>query len=279
MDFPLHFHEDFELSLALNARGKRIIKNRVESFTEKDLILIGPNVLHCYEQEEVLENTECEISVIQFSKNMYQLPIFNTSQLQHIRDMFIAATKGGIKFSEETVDKIADKIYRLTQIKGFEEVLLFFEIMNDLATSPNQRHIDIINQTPNSMESALYNVQSRRINKIISYVEMNYKKKVNLEDIGKLIGMSSSSASRFFKRKTNHAFNDFLNNYRIDRAAQLLIETENFISEICFACGFNNISNFNLSFRKYMKCTPNEYRNKFRSSISPKEEFYFIENG
>lgn len=275
MDFPIHFHEDFELSLALNARGKRIIKNRIESFTEKDLILIGPNVLHCYEQEEVLPGTECEISIIQFNKNMFQLPIFNTKQLQHIRNMFIQAAQGGIKFSEETVDKIADKIYRLTQISGsFEEVLLFFEIMNDLAVSENQRYINTIDESGN-ISLSLFNVQSTRINKIIHYVENNYQNKISLDNVGALVNMSSAAVSRFFKKKTKHNFCDYLNSYRIDKAAQMLLETEMFISEICFSCGFNNISNFNLVFRKLMKCTPNEYRASFHISISPKDEIYF----
>lgn len=275
MDFPLHFHEDFELCLALNARGKRIIKNRIEEFTEKDLILIGPNVLHCYKQEEVLFGTECEISIIQFDKDMYKLPIFSTKQLQHIRHMFIQARQGAIKFPEETVDKIGGKIYRLSQLKdSFEEVLLFFEIMNDLATSTNQRYINIVNQGNNNISLSLFNSQSKRINKITHFVENNYQHKISLQDIANLVNMSPAAVSRFFKRKTNHTFNEYLNSYRIDKAAQMLIETEKFISEICFSCGFNNVSNFNLVFRKQMKCTPNEYRTSCRTTILPQYETY-----
>jgi AraC-like DNA-binding protein len=280
MDFPLHFHEDFELCLHLNARGKRTLGNIVEKFSEKDLILVGPNIYHCYKQEEIAENKEPETSIIQFGKNMYQLPIFNTKQLQHIKNMFIEATHGGIKFSEETADKIADKMYRLAGIKGFEEVLLFFEIMNDLATSTDRRCLNITDmscQTNDEPGKSTFSNPSRRINKIINFVETNYRKKISLDDIAALIGMSPSAASRFFKNKTQRNFNDFLNNYRIDRAAQILIETEKFVSEICFETGFNNISNFNLTFRKYMKCTPNEYRSQFKSSIVPNLQNFQIE--
>jgi AraC-like DNA-binding protein len=278
MDFPLHFHEDFELCLALNARGKRTVGNIVEDFTEKDLVLFGPNTYHCYKQEGTAEYKDCEISIIQCGKSMYQLPIFNTKQLCHIKNMFMEATHGGIKFSEETADKVADKMYRLTKVKGFEEVLLFFEIMNDLATSTNRRCLNITDsQQTNKLSESTFLSPSRRINKIINFVETNYQKKISLDDVAALIGMSPSAASRFFKKKTQRNFNDFLNNYRVDRAAQMLIETEKFVSEICFGTGFNNISNFNLAFRKYMKCTPNEYRSQFKSSIVPKPEDFFIE--
>lgn len=272
MDFPLHYHEDFELCLALNACGKRVVGSIVEDFNEKDLILLGPNVMHCYKQEAIVGNKECEISIIQFNKDLDQLPIFNTNQLVHIKQMFVMAKRGGIKFSEKTVDKIAGKLYRLTQIKGFEEVLLFFEIMNDLATSDDQRYLDITNQTDKENSFANVKIQSRRITKIIDYVDKNYQNKISLTDIGNLVGMSSSAVSRFFKNKTKRNFNDYLNTYRISCATRMLIETEKFVSEICFECGFNNISNFNLAFRKYMKCTPNDYRLKFRSSIIPKPD-------
>ena len=272
MDFPLHFHNEFELSLALNARGKRITGNRVEPFKEKDLILIGPNVLHCYKQEEVLPDCHCEISIIQFDKGMYQLPIFSTTQLIHIRDMFMMAMRGGIIFPERTIDIIAPKLSRLTKKDEFEEVLLFFEILNDLACS-EKRYIDITNQTQDAGTIALKS-QSRRINKILNFIEMNYANKITLDDISQLIGMSPSATSRFFKTKTKNNFNYYLTNHRIGKAAQMLTETEKFISEICYSCGFNNISNFNMVFKKKKNCTPNEYRMKYKSSIVPKTDMH-----
>jgi len=272
MDFPLHFHNEFELSLALNARGKRITGNRVEPFKEKDLILIGPNVLHCYKQEEVLPDRHCEISIIQFDKGMYQLPIFSTTQLIHIRDMCMMAMRGGIIFPERTIDIIAPKLSRLTKKDEFEEVLLFFEILNDLACS-EKRYIDITNQTQDAGTIALKS-QSRRINKILNFIEMNYANKITLDDISQLIGMSPSATSRFFKTKTKNNFNYYLTNHRIGKAAQMLTETEKFISEICYSCGFNNISNFNMVFKKKKNCTPNEYRMKYKSSIVPKTDMH-----
>lgn len=270
MDYPLHFHNEFELSLALNARGKRITGNMVESFKEKDLILIGPNVLHCYKQEEVLENRHCEISIIQFDKGIYQLPIFSTSQLTHIRDMFILAMRGGITFPESTIDIITPKLSLLIEKCEFDKVLLFLEILNDLACS-EKRYIDITNHTQDAGTIALKS-QSRRINKILSFIEMNYANNITLDDISKLIGMSSSATSRFFKTKTKQNFNYYLTNHRIGKATQKLVETEKFISEICYSCGFNNISNFNMVFKKKNNCTPNEYRQKYKASIVPKTD-------
>lgn len=87
MDFPLHFHEDYELNLTLHVRGKRTVGNLVEDFTEKDLVIINPNVLHCYKRGESYANVRCEVVVVQFSKNLPSWGIFDTDQLRPIREM------------------------------------------------------------------------------------------------------------------------------------------------------------------------------------------------
>ena len=87
MDFPLHFHEDYELNLTLNVRGKRILGNLVEDFTEKDLVITTPNVLHCYKRDDAFLNTRCEVVVIQFPKELPSWGIFDTDQLRDIRNM------------------------------------------------------------------------------------------------------------------------------------------------------------------------------------------------
>jgi AraC-like DNA-binding protein len=71
------------------------------------------------------------------------------------------------------------------------------------------------------------------------------------------------SFSRFIKKRTGKSFVDFVNSHRIGIAAQELLETNKSISEICFECGFNNISNFNRIFKKKQGCTPGDFRNNF----------------
>ena len=229
MDFPLHFHEDYELCLTLNVRGKRILGNLVEDFTEKDLVITTPNVLHCYKRDDAFLNVRCEVVVIQFPKELPSWGIFDTDQLRNI-----------------------------------EAVQLFFGILHELACA-DRTQVELIGVQ--SSDSTL--PHSRRINKIVQFVEKNYHHKISLEDVGELVGMSASSVSRFFKQRTRHNFWDYLNGFRIDRAAQMMIETEHTISEISYACGFNNISNFNRVFRERIGTTPSDYRNKFKESIIP----------
>lgn len=263
MDFPLHFHEDYELCLTLNVRGKRILGNLVEDFTEKDLVITTPNVLHCYKRDDAFLNVRCEVVVIQFPKELPSWGIFDTDQLRNIRNL-LCQPATGLKFSEETAEAVRERLLRLPRTEGFEAVQLFFGILHELACA-DRTQVELIGVQ--SSDSTL--PHSRRINKIVQFVEKNYHHKISLEDVGELVGMSASSVSRFFKQRTRHNFWDYLNGFRIDRAAQMMIETEHTISEISYACGFNNISNFNRVFRERIGTTPSDYRNKFKESIIP----------
>ena len=263
MDFPLHFHEDYELCLTLNVRGKRILGNLVEDFTEKDLVITTPNVLHCYKRDDAFLNVRCEVVVIQFPKELPSWGIFDTDQLRNIRNL-LCQPAPGLKVSEETAEAVRERLLRLPRTEGFEAVQLFFGILHELACA-DRTQVELIGVQ--SSDSTL--PHSRRINKIVQFVEKNYHHKISLEDVGELVGMSASSVSRFFKQRTRHNFWDYLNGFRIDRAAQMMIETEHTISEISYACGFNNISNFNRVFRERIGTTPSDYRNKFKESIIP----------
>ena len=132
MDFPLHFHEDYELNLTLHVRGKRTVGNLVEDFTEKDLVITNPNVLHCYKRGESYANVRCEVVVVQFSKNLPSWGIFDTDQLRPIREM-LCQPAPGIRFSEDTADRVRDRLLRLPHLEGFEAVLLFLDILHELA--------------------------------------------------------------------------------------------------------------------------------------------------
>ena len=107
MDFPLHFHEDYELNLTLHVRGKRTVGNLVEDFTEKDLVITNPNVLHCYKRGESYANVHCEVVVVQFSKNLPSWGIFDTDQLRPIlsneRLFFTDLYKDGVGEKIETM--------------------------------------------------------------------------------------------------------------------------------------------------------------------------------
>jgi len=251
-DYPVHYHADYEINLVLDSYGKRVVGDSIEDFSSLDLAMIGPNVPHKW-FGEVEENNH--VVTIQFSDKLLSFPILEKRLFNNIKNLLVESQRG-LVFSERTQAVISEKILKLTKMQGFQTVLEFFSILNELAVS--DRRILVSNQFDSQL--VVRTSKSRRIAMVCDYIERNYAKPVNLSDAASLVNMSESAFSHFFKKRTNTSFKDYLTNVRISHACQLLTKTTYTIAEVCFACGFNNISNFIRIFKKKKGNKPSDYR-------------------
>ena len=257
-NFPLHYHDEFELNLIINAKGaKRIVGDHIDVIDDIELVLVGPNLSHAWftnlcKSEEIKEVT------IQFHKDLFDEKLLRRNQLSFIRKMFDLAAKG-ILFPKETAQSIYPRLVSLHQKSGFDSVMTLINILHDLSIS---RNIRTLSEATFNNEFQL-NFNSRRIEKAFEYMNKNYDKQVALNDIAKLVNMTEVSFSRFIKKRTGITFIDSLNEIRLGHASRILIDTTNSIAEVSYSCGFNNISNFNRLFKKKKGCTPKEFRENF----------------
>ena len=102
-----------------------------------------------------------------------------------------------------------------------------------------------------------------RLAKVINYLNYHYREKISLDMVSDLAGFHPSAFCRYFKEKTGKTLSEFLNDMRIGYACKLLIEGHLSVSQICFECGFNNLSNFNRTFKRLTRFTPSEYQQQF----------------
>lgn len=257
-NFPLHFHEEYELNLIINAKGaKRIIGDSVEEIEDMELVLVGPNLSHVWlthncQSEEITEVT------IQWHKDFFDDKMLKRNQLSFIRRMFDRSIKG-ILFPPETVQLVYKRLLAIKQMQGFDSVLELMSILHQLSTAKSMRILS--DATFNNDQILNYN--SRRIDKAFEFMNANFHKPVSLKDISKLVNMTEVSFSRFIKKRTGNTFIDSLNEIRLGHATRMLIETTHSIAEISYHCGFNNISNFNRFFKKKKNCTPKAFRENF----------------
>lgn len=114
---------------------------------------------------------------------------------------------------------------------------------------------------------------SNYIDKCKDYVSRHYKEKIYLQDMADSLGLSSTYLSRLFSRETGMRLQDYINLFRVERAANLLIYSEENISYIAEYVNFPSQSYFGKMFRKYKHMTPKEYRNRYKPSefISDRE--------
>lgn len=95
---------------------------------------------------------------------------------------------------------------------------------------------------------------------VFEYIELHYAASITLEQLSKTVNMNSSYFCRFFRSITYQSPMEYVNMYRIEKAAQMLHNTRLPIMDICLECGFNECSNFIKVFKKYKGMTPGQYR-------------------
>ena len=98
------------------------------------------------------------------------------------------------------------------------------------------------------------------------YIDQNFKKEIRLKTLADIAGMTPAAFSRFFRTRTGKTVSDYIIDIRLGYASRLLVDTHTSVSEICYSCGFNNISNFNRIFKKKKGCSPTAFRDNYHKS-------------
>jgi AraC-like DNA-binding protein len=260
-DFPLHYHEEFELNFIQHAKGaKRVIGDHIDEIEELELVLIGSNLQHGWFTHKCISDNIHEVT-IQFHRDLFDEKFLQRNQMSFIRHLLERSVRG-VLFSPETIETIMPRIKELPQKQGFDSVLELLSILHDLSTSRHMQTLSNSSFTP--VEKLSYN--SRRVEKIMLHINQNFDKNISLGEAAKIAGMTEVAFSRFFKVRTGKTFVDTINEIRLGNASRMLIDTTHSITEVAYKCGFNNMSNFNRLFKKKKDCTPKEFRETYNSS-------------
>lgn len=256
-DFPLHNHEDMEINLILDAAGaQRIVGDHIGELDNCELVCVGPNLNHGWFTHNCTSENIKEVT-IQFNKDLFDERFLKRNQLVNIRQMF-ENSKRGIQFLKSTIDNIAPRIMALGKRNGFDSILELLSILHDLSIS---RDVKLLSDSTFTVEQFNYN--SRRIENVFEYMNSNFSQQITLNDVAKIAHMPKASFSRFIKLRTGYSFVDSLNEIRLGHVSRMLIDTSHSISEIAFKCGFNNMANFNRTFKNRKGLTPKAFRENY----------------
>lgn len=245
-----HFHPDFEITFTLKSSGRRFVGFTNSNYAEYDFVLLGNKLPHCWITAQSTDQI-----VINFKKEVFGSLFWNTPEMQRINEL-LDKSQQGVAFSIETAKEALPILYKMEHETGFDKLLHLFELLNLMANSTNQKALTFYHHEIKDSIKA-----SNRIEKIYNYIHLNYQSnQISFEQLSKNLNMTKSSVCKFIKKVTKKSFTELVIEARINEACKMLSETDMFISEICFKCGFNNLSNFNRAFKKVMLVTPKQYR-------------------
>ena len=260
--FPIHSHSECELNFIENGAGvRRIVGDSVEEIGDYELTLVtGERLEHAWEQGSCRSADIREIT-IQFSRTLFSADILARKQFRTIREMFERASNG-LTFSLKAIMKVYAMLDVLaSEPDGFEQFQHFLQILYILSNDEGSRVL-----ASSSFAKVERNVESRRVQKVQEYINAHYSEEIRLDDCAALAGMAPSAFSRFFKQHTGRTLLDYIIDIRLGHAARLLVDTTFGISEISYSCGFNNLSNFNRTFKARRGYTPRDFRTLFRKN-------------
>ncbi len=258
--YPIHKHEVFELNYVENAAGVvRVVGDSTEVIGDRELVLItSPDLEHVWLQGDCRSEEIREITVQFFLDFTNADSIFNRTPLLPIKNLFEKARKG-VAFTPEAIEKVSPRLCRLSAMQDkFHAVIEFLTALYELSLADGTRELSTTSFAKVDVDS-----DSRRVLKVKEYIEQHFKDELRLVDLADLVGMSPTSFSRFFKLRTSKTLSEYIVDIRLGVAARHLVDTTESVSEICYSCGFNTLSNFNRLFRKNKGCSPTEFREKY----------------
>lgn len=112
------------------------------------------------------------------------------------------------------------------------------------------------------------NVQNHNINMAIEYIKEHYTQPIGLIDVAEYTRMTENHLSTLFREESGINFLQYLNSYRLNKAAKLLKDTTLNISEVADSCGFPTPSYFTKIFRRYTSLSPREFREGEKPKMS-----------
>jgi hypothetical protein len=228
-----HYHEEYELHLIVETRGKVFVGDYIGHFEPGHLVLTGPRLPHNWISTDVPpEGVALRDMVLQFPDAPLRQAAALIPELAEALPLLERA-RNGIEFFGMS-EHARERFERIKASHGLQRFAEFAVFLGELVRCADYR--------------------------LLSTVQLQ-----SFDDDAWL-----ARISRFFRRSTGNSFTDFVNRLRINKACQLLMETDRYITNVCYDVGFNNVANFNRRFLQVKGMTPKEFRRQAEARFGPR---------
>jgi AraC-like DNA-binding protein len=261
-----HFHKELELIYFVKSQGTRYVGNSIGNFSKGEIYLIGSNLPHLFKNDKAYYQSNSasgavDLIIVQFEHNFMGEQFATLTESEKLLRLFKMANRG-IKFSDEASGLVGKKLKKLIDGKGLSKLIDLLAILDTLSLGKDFEFL-----CQEGVNNTFKRNEKERMAKLISYLTENFEKKIELDEVASIAHMTPNAFCRYFKRRTQKSFTQYLNEIRIDNACKLLIEGKLPISTICYLSGYNTLTNFNRQFKSIMKVTPSVYMKKYEVKV------------
>jgi AraC-like DNA-binding protein len=260
---PWHYHPEFELTLIVKSYGQRQVGDSIENFSSGDIVLVGQNLPHVWKSDEAFfknnDQLKAQAVVVKFLPDFAGAGFLDKPVFQEIRAILFEKAAHGLRLNGPLRSKVEKMMLKLIGMSEIERLIQLISILHVISKSKNMELLASVGYRNSNAKN------NHRVNKVLDYLMDHYQENITLEVIAGVVNMNKNAFCRFFKKSTRKNLFTVLNEVRISKACQHLVETELDILQVCYANGFNNISNFNKAFKKITGTSPMNYRRKSKA--------------
>ncbi len=264
---PVHWHEEMELISIKKGAGQVILDLTPFSVAAGDLAVVFPGKLHGIRQKA---GCAMEYENIIFRLDMLIPALPDRCSAEYLVPLTAGqgpasyvCTRGCPEFSA-----VQEQIARLDAISdsrpaGYELAVkgIFFELL-----------FLILHERQGRADDAAGSRFQDKIKRVLKEVETRYAQPLPVKEAAQLCGYSASHFMKFFRQQMGMSFVEYLNDYRLQMAARMLVSTEETVTAIARLCGFDQPSYFNRLFRRKYGMTPSAYRKEEGGFLAGRKE-------
>jgi AraC-like DNA-binding protein len=264
LDTPFHFHESCEIVLIKESHGKRVVGDHVANFNEGDLVLMGPNLPHIWQNNSIYflkkKDYKVKATVIYFSPS-FLIDLADDYQSVKKIESFLQNISRGLQFKGKTQQIAAEKLAGISEMEGLRKIMQFIDIVDLLSTSDEYEYL-----ASEGYRNSYTFKDTARFNDVYQFLMNNFHRAIPLEEVAGIAKMSPTAFCRYFKNHTQKSLVQFVNELRIGHACKLLENKDHSITDVSYECGYNNMVNFNKFFKEVKGKTPSDYRKDLNGS-------------
>lgn len=263
-----HFHSEFEIDYIVSGQVIFNIGNQEFLAKEGDIFIIHPNEVH-----SIYPTNEQPVQSVYHT--FIFVPNFLAGSIsERCLISLFPITRGERKVTSPITkehpyyDEIQTSMENI--IVGLKENTALHDLM---IKSELLRIFYFLLQYDTEIQTTASKVIPAEIHAVLKYIAENYTEKISTQELSKMACLSHSRFLAVFKQVIGTSPTHYLNFLRIKKACRMLVENPNeTVINIANACGFNNISNFNVQFKKTVLTSPIDYRNRFKKTTAEPDE-------
>ena len=257
-----HFHPEYQITLVIESRGYRLVGDNIAPLRPGDLVLVGSNLPHVWQQEQGGRGEAgpgVHAIIVRFLETFAGKDFLEIPEMKPILHLLRRSARG-LEVTGATRQAIAEKMQCLANASGLERISELLSILSALARSNELKPVASTGFVP-----VLNGSDHDRMERVCNYINGHLEEVIDRAAVAREAHLSDGAFSRFFKLRTGKTLPRYINELRVGRACRLLAESEAKIIDIAMECGFANVANFNRRFLEIAGLTPHDYRRQFQS--------------